>query len=339
MEKGKNIQLTAPEIGSMWAVYLSDTASICISKHFKETVEDLETKTIIERALTLSEKHVEKIAHIFRQEQYPVPMGFTDADYNVGTPRLYSDEFYLIYTYAMSRIGLHNYSLMLSNVIREDIRNFFSECVKETVTLYNESSEVLLSKGLARRAPHIPTPQGIDFVEKQNFLTGWIGEKRPINAIEITEFFFNVHRNDLGMYLLTGFAQVAQSKELVSFFMRGKEISKKHVEIFESILKDNDVSGSLTWNINISNSTLPPFSDKLMLFLVNALNGVGIGYYGLGMGVSMRRDFPVDFSRLIAEVGLFAEDGMNIMIKNKWLEQPPQATDREKLAKNKSNLT
>ena len=51
-----------------------------------------------------------------------------------------------IYIYAMSRVGLHNYALMLSNVIREGIRNFFSNCVKEVSALYNQSVEVLLSK-------------------------------------------------------------------------------------------------------------------------------------------------------------------------------------------------
>lgn len=332
----KNIQLTAPEIGSLWTIYISDTASICISEHFEETVEDSEIKPIIEKALSLSKKHINDISQIFKHEQYPIPMGLTNDDYNAGSPRLFSDEFYLIYIYAMSRVGLHNYSLMLSNVIRDDIRQFFSNCVSETIALYNQSIEVLLSKGIARRAPHLPTPEGIDFVEHQNFLAGWFGDKRPVNAMEITECFFNIHRNDLVSHLLTGFAQIAQSTDVANHFMRGKEIAKKQAGIFQSILNENDVPSSLTWNVNITNSTIPPFSDKLMLFLTNALSGFGIGYYGFGMGVSMRRDLPVVFSRLIAELGLFAEDGTNIMIKHGWLEQPPQATDREKLAKNKT---
>jgi hypothetical protein len=40
-----------------------------------------------------------------------------------------------------------------------------------------------------------------------------------------------------------------------------------------------------------------------------------------------------DYIRLTAEIAAFAEDGLNIMIDNGWLEQPPQATDRDKLAK------
>jgi hypothetical protein len=34
----------------------------------------------------------------------------------------------------------------------------------------------------------------------------------------------------------------------------------------------------------------------------------------------------------MAEVGAFSEDGANLLIQNGWLEEPPQAVDRRKLA-------
>ena len=39
------------------------------------------------------------------------------------------------------------------------------------------------------------------------------------------------------------------------------------------------------------------------------------------------------YNRLMVEIQLYSEDGSNIMINNKWLEQPPIASDRDKLAK------
>ena len=37
---------------------------------------------------------------------------------------------------------------------------------------------------------------------------------------------------------------------------------------------------------------------------------------------------------LIPEVSLYAEDGANIMIKHGWMEEPPQADDRNELIQN-----
>ncbi|MDX5474178.1 MAG: DUF3231 family protein, partial [Bacillaceae bacterium] len=34
-------------------------------------------------------------------------------------------------------------------------------------------------------------------------------------------------------------------------------------------------------------------------------------------------------------IGVLAEDGMNILIENEWMEQPPMATDHADLAKKK----
>lgn len=62
------------------------------------------------------------------------------------------------------------------------------------------------------------------------------------------------------------------------------------------------------------------------------LNGMGIGHYGRSLGSSPRRDLGTHYTRLISEVILYVEDGTNIMIENGWLEQIPQATDRNQLA-------
>lgn len=53
---------------------------------------------------------------------------------------------------------------------------------------------------------------------------------------------------------------------------------------------------------------------------------------GKSLGLSPRRDLGANYIRLTAEISQYAEDGTNIMIENEWLEQPPQATDRDPLA-------
>jgi hypothetical protein len=39
------------------------------------------------------------------------------------------------------------------------------------------------------------------------------------------------------------------------------------------------------------------------------------------------------YTRLIGELLNFSDDGANIMINHGWMEQPPEAADRKKLAK------
>ena len=76
-----------------------------------------------------------------------------------------------------------------------------------------------------------------------------------------------------------------------------------------------------------------PFSDKLMVYHIALLNITGLGNYGMAISTSTRRDLIKEYMRLSGEIGLYAEDGANLMIKHGWMEEPPQAVDREKLSK------
>jgi hypothetical protein len=134
---------------------------------------------------------------------------------------------------------------------------------------------------------------------------------------------------------LIGFSQVARAKEVQAYFVRGKEIASKHVEIFGSLLREDDIPAAQTWDAEATAATIAPFSDKLMMFHALAMNSGGIGYYGASMGASQRRDIGAMYSRLMAEVAQYTEDGANIMINNAWMEQPPTVVDRDALVSNK----
>jgi hypothetical protein len=65
-------------------------------------------------------------------------------------------------------------------------------------------------------------------------------------------------------------------------------------------------------------------------YFTECLNeSAGIAHYGRSFSLSPRRDLGAIYVRLSAEIALFSEDGANIMIENGWMEQPPQATDRD----------
>jgi hypothetical protein len=172
---------------------MSDSMAICVIKHVLDKVEDTEIRAVFELALNLSQSHVEKIKQIFIDEGFPIPHGFTDEDVNLKAPRLFSDSFWLMYINKMSIHGLTGYAVALTTAIRADIRDFYTQVNDSTMELYNKSLNVKLSKGLYVRPPYISTPEKIDFVKKQSFLTGWFGERRPINAVEISHIDVNSH--------------------------------------------------------------------------------------------------------------------------------------------------
>ncbi len=53
---------------------------------------------------------------------------------------------------------------------------------------------------------------------------------------------------------------------------------------------------------------------------------------GFCMASGMRQDVQAEYIQLIVRVARYAKDGADIMIKNGWMEKPPQIADRKILA-------
>jgi hypothetical protein len=334
MEQGKQIRLTSGELTELTMQYMQDSANICTLTYFLEKVNDPEIKPIIKHALEISQGHVEKISAILTADKHKVPYGFKlEEDVDVTAPRLYADGFMLIYIYQMASIGLTMYAASLSSAVRSDITNYYKKCLSETVELYEMSKDLLLAKGLYLREPSLPNLDEVEFVEKQGFLWDVFGEKRPLTGAEVSNLHANIQRNALGTALLTGFSQVSQSKEVTKFFLRGIEIANKHITLFSDKLKESHLPAPMTWDANVTTSTAYTFSDKLMMYYTNSLISLSIGFYGTGISLSPRADLGAMYNRLSLEIQKYSEDGANIMIKNKWLEQPPMAPNRKDLAK------
>ncbi|MCM2531718.1 DUF3231 family protein [Neobacillus pocheonensis] len=88
------IELTSAEIANLWTNYMSDTSAICIIGTFLSHVEDTEIRSVLEFAMQLSQAHVQKLQSIYTEEQYPLPVGFSEnTDVNKEAPRLFTDDF------------------------------------------------------------------------------------------------------------------------------------------------------------------------------------------------------------------------------------------------------
>ncbi|MCM3691386.1 DUF3231 family protein [Neobacillus niacini] len=336
METNNPIRLTAPEMASLWTQYIFDTMSICFFRYALEHIEDPDVKSIYQTSLGISQKHVQKITEFMLNENYPIPHGFTEKDdVNIQAPRLFQDPFYLNYIYIMTLQGMTGYSLSVGTSVRSDLRKYYITCMSETMELFDQSIDLMLSKGLFVRPPVISPPESIDFVKHQSFLTGWLGDRRPLNAIEIGDITFNMLKMHLHAALKVGFIQVAQSKEISQYFMRGLDIANKHIKIFESVFKEDKLNSPFSWQSMITSSTSMTFSDKYMMYQILLSTQLSLSFYGSALSVNSRRDLGADYIRLILELLQFAEDGANLMIKNGWLEQPPTASDRDSLANRK----
>jgi hypothetical protein len=324
--------LTSAEIANLWNLYMQDTMIVCFKKYLVAKAEDKQIRTIQEEALNISERRSKNIASIFSSDNLPVPVGFSDKDVNIDAPRLFSDTFALYHVLSRTRWALLMISTALFLATRPDVRKLFLDANASSAKLNENATQVALSKGLLIRSPIINISQTPHFVEKPSYIGHIIGKHRPLHVISLTHLFLSIHENYLGRALITGFSQVAHNPEVREYFIRGAEIGTKHIKILSSFLSDEDIPIPQSNDSMVTNSTIPPFSDKFMMNHITTANTLSIADMGIAIGQSNRADIAADYTRLAAEIIQYGEDGVNISIKNGWLEAAPQVVSHKELA-------
>jgi hypothetical protein len=334
MEDKNKILLTATEMSSLWAQYINDTLAVCVNTYFLEKVEDEEVRPIIEFTLNTAKKNLSITQEIFTREEFPIPIGFTDQDVNPKATKLFSDTFVLMYLRQLSILGMAANASAFGLATRPDVVDFHKRVLLKAVLLQDLTRDIMLKQGTYVKSPYLSTPDKVDFVKKQHFLAGFIGKKRTLTSVEVSHLFLNVQTNALGKALITGLAQTAQHEEVKQYLVRGKKLSQKYIDIFSNLLIKEDLPAPMSWDSAVLDTTATVFSDKLIMFHVLGMIAAGIGNFGMAIGASPRRDIGLKYATLIPEISLYAEDGANIMIKHGWMEEPPQADDREQLIQN-----
>ncbi|WP_167577766.1 DUF3231 family protein [Ammoniphilus sp. YIM 78166] len=326
-------KLATSEMGTLWTTYEHDSMMAYLYQHAFERAEDERLKGILESARDFFQGNIIAIRALFQKNDFPIPLGFTDKDFHPNAPKLFTDDFWVYHIHLESAHWLTGYELGLTTASREDVRRFFKTCIQKAMDLYEGSLAELMQKGIYRLPPSVSTPKEVGFSHKQSLLTGWMGDRRPVNAMEITSLFFNIKKEQLTEALMLGFSQVAKERESRKFLTRIREVCSKQIEVMSSILDEDFLSSSGSWEPHVTDSTAAPFSDKLMMFHGQTMLNSSIIYFGAGLGTALRRDLGVHYTRAIAERMKLAEDGMNIAIEHGWVEKPPQAEDRKALTK------
>jgi hypothetical protein len=326
------IPLISSEIAGLWSSYMSDTMIVAVLKYYLRHVEDEETRAILQQISDLSNQNIKELTNLLNAEQLPIPDGFTDKDVNINAPRLFTDAFYLHYLGFMSRIAMNNYTLILNQIARSDIRAFFSKRINEYINLYNNSADLRLSKGIFIKAPRVEVPKNVQYIKSQSFLTDWFGEKRPLLAIELTHVFSVIYGNIVGGAITTAFGQVSKDKTNSKYYFDGKIISTKQFEELTSLLIKESIAIPSSSDSYVTDSTVAPFSEKLMLNHTIVLASSGISRLGMSIANTMRSDLQTMYIKFTAEDMKYSKYGADILIDNGWLEQPPQAIKHENLA-------
>ncbi len=331
----ENIELTCTEIGGLWSVYNQESMSICFLKFFIHHLQDQSIKPLAEKALKIAEGRLNRVKEFYENENFPLPAGFSDSDVNFSAPPLFHDPFILSYIYMENRLNMISYSYTASTNVRLDVLDFFNECLHTSTEMLGKAVKLMLSKGLYDRPPKMNYPQEIEFVKKESFVSGIVGKKRSLNAIELSEIFFNIERNYFSVLIMLGFAQIVKEKSLKEHILKGKTISENQISFFNDLLMDEELLGTVTVSMEVTDSTVSPYSDKLILSMINALNSVDINLISHALSLSMRTDLTAQYSKIIGEVIKYSKETFDIMVDKQWLEQPPLVTERKDLINKK----
>lgn len=329
--KKNDIRLTSSEITGLWTQYIQVTMSICISKYVLATITDPEIISLFKYTLGLSKKHLEKVERIFNSEKLDLPKGFTENDVNLNAPPLFSDTFWLVYIHDMSMHGLAGYTISFSVSARADLRDHYNLCINDTMDLYNKSIDILLSKEIYQRSPYFSTKNRSNSVTEFTFFMDLFGEKRPLNTMETGNIYFNLKKSIVTKTLINGFSQVIKDQEVHNFFDNCLSAISKNINIFTTVLAQENLHSPNLLDGETTNSNIAPFSDKLMTFHIGFLFHLAATYYATATITSMRIDVighcDAAILRDLKIIALFGK----LMLKKGWIENLPEADDRREV--------
>lgn len=281
--------------------------------------------------------YVVKIEDIFNKQGVVIPVGFTKEDVNLEAPKLFDNGFDIMFIRILKEISMGIYTINMNMSYNDKVMQIYEGLTSATQRIYKLSTLYLLEKGILTLPPKVTMPKTTEFIETESYLKGLnpFSEKRALNYIELGYLHHGLETNNIGMQLITGFAQCADNDEVKKYFVKGKELAKKQINTYEEILVESDVQISATAGGTVTASKVPPFSEKLMMFCVYLLNGFGIVGNSFGTIFSLRNDVSMKVALVAKDIYFYADEGIKLMIKNGWFEEPPQMEDRKRIIEDK----
>jgi len=329
------IKLTSAEIGTLWTQYMNGTMTDCVNKYMYSIIEDKSIKNVFKDAINIYAKQKQEVTQFIKNDGFPVPLGFIETDINMEAPRLFTDIFCLQYLHIMTLHLLIGHITSLSASTRKDLRQSFSSFDNDAKKIFNQTIELLIDKGKFQRDPFFYPDDNVEFIYDKDFADGLLKASRTISATEIVSISFNIKKNIMAKTLSIAFGQVAQSKEVRKYLENSQKTANNQIQLLSKILQNENLPTPSSFETEITQSQIPPFSDKLLLYHIGFLFQVGQVYHGSGLASSMRADLIMAYEKVILKNITVTKSWFDIMVKNKWLEQPPLAPNRKEIARDK----
>lgn len=332
MDENK-LKLTSSEIGTLWGEFVNGTMTDVVNRYMLSIIEDETIKAIFEDAIKTFGKQKQQIVTFLENEGFPVPIGFTESDHFKGKQRLFTDIFCLNYLHIMTLHGLLGHSTALAVSVRKDIRNFYDSCDNDAKKMYHQTIELLLEKGAFQRDPLFYPSKNPEYISSQDFTDGFFGKGRKLAATEIISISFNLKKSIMAKTLSIAFSQVAQKKEVRKFLTDSEKTADGQIKTFSKIMQADNLPVPKSLETEVTTSTDSPFSDKLMLYHIGFLFQAAQNYHGAGLASAMRTDLVTAYEGTILKNLMITKKWFDLMVQNNWLEQPPLAPNRNKIAK------
>jgi spore coat protein CotF len=240
-----------------------------------------------------------------------------------------SDKLVLIVLQILSEYGVYGYGLTIGKIETPEVLAYYKTCLSDTTDLYQSITEIIHRKGYQHQPVYIPTVQQAEFVENPSFLAGWWGEQRQVSAIEIDSLIFSLRGAMLAKTMFMVLSEIAKDPKVQKVCKRGKEITGKRVERIQSLNTAENLPFQATYESEITDTTISPFSDRLIMFETLSLSEIAIARYGNALSTVVRRDLSSMLALYIVETGTYLDDVLSLMIEKNWFEQPPMAANRK----------
>lgn len=321
-----NYPLSSSEIGTLWLTYQEKTMILRILDYFMEKSDDQQAKNIMGGLWQELNHYVTKMKGIFEQEGVAIPKGFTENDVNLQAPKLYDNGFDIMFLRILKEVSMGMYTLNMNMAYRDDVMSIYEGLTTTTQKVYKLATHYLLENGILTLPPLVKKPKTAEFIKDESYLDGFpfFKDSRALNDIEIGNLHHGIETNNIGMLLVTGFAQCSATPEIKDYFLKGRKLAKKQIETFEKLLLESNVQFSAGAGGTVTSSSVAPFSEKLMMFCVYLLNGFGLVGSSFGTIFSLRSDISLKTALIGKDIFFYATEGIKLMIENGWFEEPPE---------------
>ena len=328
--------LSASEVGTLWLTYQEKTLILRILEYFFEKADDPRAKHITGGLWESLNSYVLEMEKIFQDQGMVIPVGFTKEDVNLEAPKLYDNGFDVMFVRILKEVSMGMYTMNMNMAYNNQVMKLYEGLTSTTQRFYMLATQYLLEKGILSLPPKTTMPKSTEFIKSKSYRSGLnlFDSKRALSDLEIGILHHAIESNNIGMQLITGFAQCSKTKEVKEYFVKGIELCKKQIKTFQEILLDSNVQFSATSGSTVTTSTIPPFSEKLMMHCIYLLNGFSMVGSSFGAFFTLRNDISLKTALIAKDIYFYGDEGIKIKIKHGWFEEPPQMEDRAQIIKN-----